>query len=210
MYQLARHWPKTATPIPAPTFDAGVAACASSPPTEFPDPTRRLRRRRLLRQLRHQRRRPWWTATMPHWDANGDAKLYVEAPGQGQRTAPRASRPCRAHLRGAPRSRRASPSTTAATWIATASGNNPKSPSTTRAATDVSGCVAGSVDQHSRVFGSGIDPMSPARTSRHSTSWIPDTTINQVISMAKGAGRYYDVTAGDPMPTPPRTFRVSA
>jgi len=199
MYALAKDWPETATPSPTPTMDAGVVRSQFAV-GEFPNGPGGKFASAIYYDNSDTNGDGKVTSLDAAWDANDDRIMVVEAQAN---VGDRASRVTGMVER---------------TFVSTifprgvvvydggnmtsnGSGNqirvyNPGDPPQA-----VTAQVGGTL-QSGSVFGSGISVTTTS--TGVVTPWdqiVPTTTVQQVVAMAKGIGRFYDLTAGDSVPT---------
>jgi hypothetical protein len=202
MYQLALDWPATATTQPA--LDTSTIDSQFSSTTEFPRPASG----QLVQAVYYDNSDTNGDGKVDrndaHWDANGDQEMYVESQGNvGGRSA-----------RFQALVQRTFVDTTFPRGIAVydggnldanGGGNNPKIHIYDQGdLTSVMAYVNGDVPDAGRpVFQSSISTSIAADgdTVPPLDELMPDTLISQVIAMAKGMGRYYDLTQGASMPS---------
>jgi len=204
MYALALSWPSSATPSPAPSLDVARLR-AQFPTDEFPNTTGDFVDAVYYDDSDTDGDGQVDNNDAP-WDANGNYMMYVESQGK---VGDRATR-FQALVE------RTFVDTTFPHGIAVydggslssnGQGNNPKITIYDSGGYDVAGYVNGTIgtegnDQEREVFQSTIDVIDPTTVAAVPplSDLLPDSTIQQVIGMAKGMGRYYDVAAGDTMP----------
>ncbi|MFA4965064.1 MAG: hypothetical protein WC709_05425 [Thermoleophilia bacterium] len=196
MYALALNWPKTAVPNPQPTLDSATLR-SQFPTSEFPNTTGDFVGA-VYYDNADTNGDNLVDLNDAHWDANGDRLLYVE--GQG-RVSGRAAR-FQALVE------RTFVDTSFPHGIAVydgggmdsnGGGNNPKITVYNSGGYNVSGYVNGVIPAPEVFDQNSIDVVSPVIPALNQL--LPDTTIRQVINLASGMGRYYDVINGAQMPT---------
>jgi hypothetical protein len=202
MYQLALNWPDTATPATVPALDTARIGQQFSDTSEFPRPASGD----LVSAVYYDNSDTNGDGTVDssdaRWDANDDDLMYVEGQGNvGKRSARFQALVKRTYV-----------NTTFPKGIAVydggnmasnGGGNNPKITVYFDDGGGVSSYVNGSVTT-SEVFDSQSMDVNVAANGDAIPpidTLIPQSLIRQVIAMAKGMGRYYDVTQGDSMPT---------
>ena len=204
MYALALSWPKSVSPSPVPTLDTARLR-AQFPADEFPNTTGDLVNAVYYDDSDTNGDGQVDSHDAP-WDANGNYLMYVESQGK---VGDRATR-FQALVE------RTFVDTTFPHGIAVydggslssnGQGNNPKITIYDSGGYDVSGYVNGTIgtsgnDRDREVFESTISVIDPTTVAAVPplSDLLPDSTIQQVIAMAKGMGRYYDVAGGDDMP----------
>lgn len=197
MYALAQDWPETATPSPEPTVDAATVRGQFST-SEFPNGSDGDFASAIYYDNSDTNDDGVVDSNDATWDANGDGKMVVEAQGTVLNRSSRVSGVVER--------------TFVSTWFpqgivvydggdmtSNGSGNQVRVYNSGTAGS-ITAQVGGSLE-NADVFGSGI---SVTQGSSSITTWdqiIPATTVQQVTAMAKGMGRYYDLTAGDSLPT---------
>ena len=204
MYALALNWPKSASPNPVPSLD--TARLRDQFPTdEFPNTTGDFVNA-VYYDDSDTNGDGHVDSNDAHWDANGNYLMYVESQGKvGDRATRFQALVERTFI-----------DTTFPHGIAVydggslssnGQGNNPKITIYNSGGYDVSGYVNGTIgtegnDREREVFQSTISVIDPTTVSvvPPLSDLLPDSTIQQVIAMAKGLGRYYDVAGGDDMP----------
>jgi hypothetical protein len=204
MYALALNWPETASPDPVPDLDTARIR-AQFPTDEFPNSTGDL-----VAAVYYDDSDTNGDSVVDindaHWDADGNRQMYVESQGKVLGRATRFQALVE----------RTFVDTTFPHGIAVydggslgsnGQGNNPKITVYDSGGYEVSGYVNGMIgtlgnDQEREVFQSTINVVDPTTvaTVPPLSSLLPDSTILQVIAMAKGMGRYYNVANGDTMP----------
>ena len=196
MYALALNWPKTATPNPEPSLDAARLRDQYDP-EEFPNTTGDFVSS-VYFDNSDTNNDGAVDLNDAHWDANGDSQVYVEGQSRVgeratrfqvlvQRTFVDTSFPHGiAVYDGGP-------------MDANGGGNNPKITVYNSGGYAVSGYVNGAIGADEVFDQSSIDVTSPNVPPLNQL--LPDSTVLQVIDMAKSLGRYYNVAGGDPMPS---------
>jgi hypothetical protein len=202
MYQLALHWPDTAAPPTPPALDTTQIESQFSDTSEFPRPASGSFVAAAYYDNTDTNGDGNVDRNDASWDANDDDLMYVEGQGNvGKRSARFQALVKRTYV-----------NTTFPKGIAVydggnmasnGGGNNPKISVYYDDGGGVSSYVNGTVtaedvfasqqmDVNIAANGDAVPPID---------TLIPNSLIQQVIAMAKGMGRYYDTTQGDPMPT---------
>lgn len=204
MYALALSWPRSSAPNPVPTLDAARLR-SQFPEAEFPNTTGDF-----VNAVYYDDSDTNGDGQVDNsdasWDVNGNRMMYVESQGKVGKRATRFQALVE----------RTFVDTTFPHGIAiydggslssNGQGNNPKITIYDSGGYDVSGYVNGTIgtsgnDQEREVFESTISVIDPTTVASVPplSDLLPDSTIQQVIAMAKGMGRYYDVAGGDAMP----------
>jgi len=194
MYALALNWPKVAAPNPVPTLDASLVR-TQFPTNEFPNSTNDLVGA-VYYDNSDTNNDTKVDISDAHWDANGDSRMYVEAQGKVGRRSTRFQALVE----------RTFVNTTFPHGIAVydggamdsnGGGNNPKITIYNSGGYSVSGYVGGAIGAP-EVFENTIHVTSP--NIPQLKSLLPEALIGQIIALAKGMFRYYDVTQGAQMP----------
>ena len=194
MYALALNWPKVAAPNPVPTLDASLVR-TQFPTNEFPNSTNDLVGA-VYYDNSDTNNDTKVDISDAHWDANGDSRMYVEAQGKVGRRSTRFQALVE----------RTFVNTTFPHGIAVydggamdsnGGGNNPKITIYNSGGYSVSGYVGGAIGAP-EVFENTIHVTSP--NIPQLKSLLPEALIGQIIALAKGMTRYYDVTQGAQMP----------
>jgi hypothetical protein len=202
MYQLALNWPDSATPTTAPTLDASRIGQQFSDTSEFPRPATGSFVAAAYYDNSDTNGDGQVSSADAQWDANDDDLMYVEGQGNvGKRSARFQALVKRTYV-----------NTTFPKGIAVydggnmasnGGGNNPKITVYFDDGGGVSSYVNGSVTT-SEVFDSqsmDVNIAAEGDAIPPIDTLIPQSLIRQVIAMAKGMGRYYDITQGASMPT---------
>ncbi len=202
MYQLALNWPDTETPTTVPALDETKIGEQFGDTSEFPRPKTGSFVASVYYDNSDTNGDEVVTAADAQWDANDDDLMYVEGQGNvGKRSARFQALVKRTYV-----------NTTFPKGIAVydggnmdsnGGGNNPKITVYFDDGGGVSSYVNGSVTT-SEVFDSqsmDVNIRDNGDTIPAIDTLIPQSLIRQVIAMAKGMGRYYDVTQGASLPT---------
>lgn len=198
LYALSEHWPETATPSPAPTLDTSTVL-SQFPAAEFP----RGAGGAFVSAVYYdnsstsgQANAAIDPANSPNWDANGDGRMFVQAQGTvGKRSARVMALVERTYVNA---------------WFpqghVVVDGGDMTSNGVGGQVRVYKAGSAGTI--YSNVFGtvdttsvfSGVVPQIGTANTKTFADLVPDTTVQQVIVMAQGMHRYFDLTAGDSLP----------
>jgi hypothetical protein len=202
MYQLALNWPDTSAPTTPPALDQAQIESQFGDTSEFPRPDAGSFVAAAFYDNSDTNADGAVDSDDAQWDANGDDEMFVEGQGAvGDRSARFQARVKRTYV-----------NTTFPKGIAVydggnmasnGGGNNPKISVYYDDGSGVSSYVNGSVTT-SEVFDNqqmDVNIAANGDTVPPIDTLVPNSLIQQVIAMAKGMGRYYDTTQGDPMPT---------
>jgi hypothetical protein len=195
MYALAKDWPETATPSPVPTMNAAVVRTQFST-SEFPNGTNGGFAAAVYYDNSDTSGDGKVTSADAKYDANNDGRMIIEAQGNvGDRAA---------RIQGMVQ--RTFVNTLFPQGLVVYDGGDMNSNAVGAqirvynqgTAPAVTGQVGGAL-QDASVFGAGISIQTTGVTPWDQI--VSVATVQQVTAMAKGTGRYYDLTAGDSLPT---------
>lgn len=208
MYQLGVNWPTDAST--APSFDANAflstLRTAAVHPEDLPTPDPGWGPAASVKVYDNPNLVPtdgwpvgYSSANPPPWDANGDSYLYVQAQvGAGNYASAVQSEVQRTTVNTA------FPHGVAVyvggNMTSNGGGNNPKVSVTNAGGYGVTGYVAGSLDTSS-VFTPGQISVVQGASVPSADSLFPPALVQQIVDLAKGLGRYYDLTAGAAIPS---------
>ena len=222
MYQLALNWPDTATPTPAPFLDEARIGSQFGDTSEFPRPASGSFVAATLYDDSDTNGDGQvdtadadtngdgvFTSDDRPWDTNDNDLMYVEGQGNvGKRSARFQALVRRTY---APTDwPKGIAIYCGGNMFANASGTNPKVTVFYDDGTGVLVVIDGFID----IAGDpNADPLEPFETQEMNVevtdlggvvppldTLISPTKIQQMIALAQGMGRYYDATAGDPIP----------